>query len=114
MAEICRRRKTVDEGCVKKYHAAGFLETWKKMPCLFSIKTKEETYGSYVWKYHRGAYTSRRIRSLREAMKFFNALPEPYVLDYLSRDYDTVSFEQKHLQENPLGLTEYINRCFKE
>jgi hypothetical protein len=62
--------------------------------CDFS---EYETYGSYVWKYHRDAYTSRRIRSLREAMKFFEALPEPYILDYLGRDYDTLSFEKKHL-----------------
>jgi hypothetical protein len=98
--------KTFFEKLLKATDWNGGLEG-----CFFS---EYETYGNYVWKYYRNIYAARKVRSLREAMKFFNALPEPYILDYLSRDYDTVSFEQKHLQANPLGLTEYINRCFKE
>jgi hypothetical protein len=72
-----------------------------------------ETYGNYVMKYHKDSYIIRPIRSFREAMKFFSTLPEKYVLDYLSRDFDTVSFEKKYLLPRPLGLEEYINRCIK-
>jgi hypothetical protein len=72
-----------------------------------------EMYGNYVMKYHKDSYIPRRIRGFRDAMKFFSSLPEKYVLDYLSRDFDTVSFERKYLLPQPLGLEEYINRCIK-
>lgn len=70
-----------------------------------------ETYGSYVMRYYKDLYEVRQVRCLREAMKFFNKLPAAYVLNYLSRDFDTVSFERKHVQDNTLGLAEYINKC---
>jgi hypothetical protein len=78
--------------------------------CDFS---EYETYGNYVYTFHRDAYTARPIRSFREAMKFFGTIPERHILDYLSRDYETVSFEKKHCTETPLGVIEFINRCFK-
>jgi hypothetical protein len=70
-----------------------------------------ETYGNYVMRYYREHYDVMHIRSLREAGKFFSTLPEKYILDYLARDFDTVSFERKHARDKPLGLQEYINKC---
>lgn len=78
--------------------------------CYFS---EYETYGNYVWRYYRGTCVVGKNRTLREAMKFFSGIPERYVLDYLSRDFDTVSFEKKHIQESPLGVLEFINKCLK-
>ena len=78
--------------------------------CDFS---EYETYGNYVCAFYQDAYTARPIRSFREAMKFFGVIPERHILDYLSRDYEIVSFEKKHCTETPLGVVEFINRCFK-
>jgi hypothetical protein len=71
-----------------------------------------ETYGNYVMRYYKEQYSVMRIRSLREAMKFFTSLPEIYILNYMARDFDTVSFEKKHILGKQLGLQEYINKCF--
>jgi hypothetical protein len=70
-----------------------------------------ETYGNYVMRHHKEQYGVTRVRSFREARKFFNILPEEYILDYLSRDFDMISFEKKHAMDKPLGLQEYINKC---
>jgi hypothetical protein len=72
-----------------------------------------ETYGNYVLKRHAAACTMQSVRCFREGMRFFAELPDRYALDFLSRDFDMVSFEKKHRRVKPLALTEYINRCFK-
>lgn len=73
-----------------------------------------ETYGNYVLTFYKEKYKLSRIRSLRECMKFFDKNPKNYVLKWLSRDWDTISFEKKYVQKNLFNLEDYINRCFKE
>lgn len=71
-----------------------------------------ETYGNYVNTYYKNSYTIQELPTLREGMKFFNKLPEDYILYYLSRDFDMVSFEKKYIGQH-LGLSEYVNMCMR-
>jgi len=70
-----------------------------------------ETYGNYIASRYPGTFILKKLRTLREAQKFFHNIPPSYALNYLSRDFDTVSFESKHLTENNWTLLDYINKC---
>lgn len=52
-----------------------------------------ETYGNYVEAYHKGSYSYRKHNKLRNGSSFFGFKPTNDVLEWLSCDYDAVSFE---------------------
>lgn len=99
-------------------HGSTFFE--KILHCVYVDKlqgrdfSEYETYGNYIARYHANEYDVQQLCTLREAMKFFDDLPEDYILDYLSRDFDTISFERKHTNNKTLTLTAYINKCICE
>ena len=58
-----------------------------------------ETYGTYVTHYHPGKYRYRKINAIRDGKAVFGEIPDEEILSWLSKNYDTLSFEkwQDHL-----------------
>jgi hypothetical protein len=53
-----------------------------------------ETYGNYVMKYHEQQYGMRKLRTLREGIKYLGASPNNEQLIWASKDYDIISIEK--------------------
>lgn len=69
-----------------------------------------ETYGNYVHTKYRDSILLKKIPSLRDAQKFFDGLPPLYALDFLSRDFCTISLESKHAEQKEWRLIDYIHK----
>lgn len=70
-----------------------------------------ETYGNYVYTKYKDSVVLKKIASLRDAQKFFEGLPPLYALEFLSRDFTTISLESKHQEYKDWRLIDYINKC---
>ncbi|MBR5964549.1 MAG: hypothetical protein IK015_00295 [Treponema sp.] len=53
-----------------------------------------ETFGSYCDKFYKGFYAGRKLRTLRFGVDFLGPDPSPDILNWASKDFDTVSFER--------------------
>jgi len=61
----------------------------------FSGFSEFETYGNYILKYYPNAYEIRRLKMLREGSLFIDEnMINDKVLKWISKKYDTVSFEE--------------------
>jgi len=53
-----------------------------------------ETFGTYVFHNHPKSYEIRRLRTLRPGREFLGDNPDEDMLEWASKDFDTISFEQ--------------------
>lgn len=53
-----------------------------------------ETFGTYIDNEHPGLYAKRRLRTLRHGADFLGRNPGDEILEWASRDFDTISFEK--------------------
>jgi glycosyltransferase involved in cell wall biosynthesis len=53
-----------------------------------------ETFGTYIFHNHPEAYKIRRLRTLRPGREFLGDNPDKGLLEWASKNFDTISFEQ--------------------
>lgn len=64
-----------------------------------------ETYGTYIDNFYPEFYSKRKLVTLRYGVDFFGAEPSSEILEWISKDFDTVSFEKWGVPQ-----TEFIDR----
>lgn len=72
-----------------------------------------ETYGNYMDTLHPGVYAHRRLRTQRLGSFLFGTDPDREQLEWASKDYDIISFEE-HGKQWLRKLTKriYVRKCF--
>lgn len=89
---------------------------WEK--CIYGSAFSEgeqafsefETYGTYVTTYYPDAYILRRMKSFRCGKDFLGESPSKEILNWVAKDFDTISFEHWSVPlEESILLTENIN-----
>ena len=93
--KICRKLiKTIESNDNIKGEAF-----WEKciFACDFNQNTNAfseyETFGNYVTTYYPDSYEYRKLRTLRCGTEFLGYNPSNAILNWVSQDFDTVSFE---------------------
>lgn len=76
----------------KILHASDLLgfDYIKKDQRFFS---EFETYGTYMDNFHPEVYSKRKLRTLRFGADFLGIDPDEQILEWASKDFDTISFE---------------------
>ncbi len=53
-----------------------------------------ETYGTFCKRFYGGFYEFRKLRTLRYGVDFLGSCPNDEILEWASKDFDTISFER--------------------
>lgn len=70
------------------------LAAVEKEELLFSGFSEFETYGTYLYTYHREKMQFRSLKTLRDGKRYVGAAPGAEELAWLAESYDTVSIEK--------------------
>lgn len=88
------------------------LESIKEEDIAKAGFSEFETYGTFVYRNYPDSYCTREIKALRNGQIIFNDCPEADVLEWISKKYETISFEKS--QNSILHFNIYKNKLFRE
>ena len=67
---------------------------------IFLGFSEYESYGTYIYKYYRNEYGYRSLRTCRHGYSFIDLNFSSEILDWVSKSFDTISFEGLSIRNN--------------